>query len=211
MSSFLRRYGTATTIRIPIVKRSAVDFALGADWTPVAGDVRISRDGGATANITTLPTAVAMGNTAYWSFPLSATEMQAGNIIVTVADAATKVVEDQAFVIDTYGNASALHPFDFGTATVTVGANNDKTGYALTAGERTTLADTLLDRDMSLGTDSGSSSVRTPRQALRALRNRIRLLSGTLTVFKEDDSQTSWTAAATGTSGADPLTEIDPA
>jgi hypothetical protein len=109
---FLRKYGVATHIYIPIVKRAVVDFAVGADWTPAAGDVKISKDGGATANVTNLPVAIAMGNTAMWDFSMTATEMQAAKIVVMVADAATKVVEDQAFLIGTYGNASAEHAVD---------------------------------------------------------------------------------------------------
>lgn len=97
------------------------------------------------------------------------------------------------------------------TAGVTVTTNNDKTGYALTSGERTSVADAILDRDMSTGTDSGSTTVRTPRQALRAIRNKSAVAAGTLTVYKEDDATASWTAAVTGTAGADPITAIDPA
>ncbi len=73
------------------------------------------------------------------------------------------------------------------------------------------LADAILDRDMATGTDSGSSSVRTVRQALRALRNKGAVVGSTYTVYKEDDSTASWSATVTGTAGADPITEIDPA
>jgi hypothetical protein len=96
------------------------------------------------------------------------------------------------------------------TAGVTVTTNNDKTGYALTAGERTSVADALLDRDMSTGTDSGSPTVRTVRQALRFLRNKWSIAAGTLTVTKEDDSTASWTAAVT-TNGTTPVDSVDPA
>src|SRR4030095_6253533 len=105
----LREYGQAAVIYMPVIKRGVVDFALAADWTPAAGDVRISKNGGASANVATLPTAITMGNGAMWQFPLSATEMQAADIVVTVVDAATKAVEHQAFLITTYGNASARH------------------------------------------------------------------------------------------------------
>jgi hypothetical protein len=108
----LRKYGVATHIYIPIVKRAVVDFAVSADWTPAAGDVKISKDGGAAANVTNLPTAITMGNTAMWDFSMTATEMQAAKIMVTVADSATKAVEDQMFIIGTYGNASAEHAVD---------------------------------------------------------------------------------------------------
>jgi hypothetical protein len=96
------------------------------------------------------------------------------------------------------------------TAAVTVGTNNDKTGYALTSGERTSVADAILDRDMSTGSDSGSSTVRTMRQALRFLRNKFAIVAGTLTVYKEDDTTASWTAAITTTAG-NPVSSSDPA
>lgn len=75
----------------------------------------------------------------------------------------------------------------------------------------TRVADAILDRDMSTGTDSGSSTVRTPRQALRFLRNKWSLSGSTLTVTKEDDSTSSWTSTITATPGADPITANDPA
>lgn len=112
MSAFLSKYGVARHIYIPVVKRAVVDFAVGADWTPAAGDVKISKDGGAAANVTNLPSAIAMGNGAIWDFSLTATEMQAAQIIVTVADSATKVVEDQSFIIETHGHASAQYQVD---------------------------------------------------------------------------------------------------
>jgi hypothetical protein len=113
---FLSKYGEARHIYVPIIKRGVVDFAVSADWTPVAGDVKISKDGGAAANVTNLPTAITMGNTAMWDFSLTATEFQAAQIKVTVADAATKAVEDTMFVVETYGHASAQHALDFDTA-----------------------------------------------------------------------------------------------
>jgi hypothetical protein len=69
-------------------------------------------------------------------------------------------------------------------------------------------ADALLKRDMSAVTEG---SGRTPLQALRFLRNKWSIAGGTLTVTKEDDSTSSWTAAVAGTAGADPITSVDPA
>ena len=62
---------------------------------------------------------------------------------------------------------------------------------------------------MSVGTDSGSASVRTVRQALRTLRNKTSIAGGTLTVTKEDDTTSSWTASVVTTAG-DPISSIDP-
>jgi hypothetical protein len=115
MGAFLRKYGTGTgaDVCIPIIKRGVVDFAVGADWTPAAGDVKVSQDGGAAANIGTLPVAVAMGNGAYWKFVFSDAELQCKTLVVTVSDSATKAVEDQSFVIETFGHASARYVPDF--------------------------------------------------------------------------------------------------
>lgn len=110
--SNLSKYGVARHIYKPMIKRAVVDFAVGADWTPAAGDVKISKDGGAAANVTNLPVAIVMGNTAYWDFSLTATEMQAAQVIVTVGDSATKAVEDQLLEIETYGNTNAQHAVD---------------------------------------------------------------------------------------------------
>lgn len=107
---FVRQWGVAFTIEVPMIKVSSDDFAVGADWTPAAGDVKISKDGGAAANITTLPAALTMGNGATWQFAFSATEAQASRIAVTVVDAATKAVKDQQINIRTFGGPASLSP-----------------------------------------------------------------------------------------------------
>lgn len=72
-------------------------------------------------------------------------------------------------------------------------------------------ADALLNRDMSTGTDSGSPTVRTVRQALRFLRNKWSIAGTTLTVTKEDDSTASWTGTVSTDASAEPVTGNDPA
>ena len=67
-------------------------------------------------------------------------------------------------------------------------------------------ADALLARNVS----GGSSSGRTVKQALHFIRNKWVVAAGTLTVYDTDDTTTSWTAAVTGTAGADPVTGVDP-
>ncbi len=78
----------------------------------------------------------------------------------------------------------------------------------LTAAE---IADGILNRDMSAGTDSGSDSVRTVRQALRVLRNKWSVAATTITYTKEDDTTTTFTAELGTTTGVDPVTSSDPA
>lgn len=110
---FKSKYGVARHIYIAISKAGSANHASSGDWTPAAGDVKISKDGGAAANVTNLPTAIAMGNSSIWDFSLTATEMQAAQVVVTIADSATKAVDDTGFEIETYGNASAQHAVDF--------------------------------------------------------------------------------------------------
>jgi hypothetical protein len=96
-----------------------------------------------------------------------------------------------------------------GTAGFIVGNNLDAPVSAVpTAVEN---ADALLDRNMATGVDSGSSTVRTPRQALRLLRNFWDVVAGVLTVRKEDDTAVSWTAVVSTDAAASPITGSDPA
>lgn len=68
-------------------------------------------------------------------------------------------------------------------------------------------ADALLNRDMSAVADSNS---RTPLNAFRALRNRVGVIAGVATVYKENDTTAAWTAAVTGDSDGFIITESDP-
>lgn len=66
-------------------------------------------------------------------------------------------------------------------------------------------ADALLGRSIAGGANGG----RMVKDALKALRNRVGIATGTMTVYEADDSTPAWTAAVTQTAG-DPLSEIDP-
>lgn len=68
-------------------------------------------------------------------------------------------------------------------------------------------ADALLNRDMSAVSDTNA---RSPLNALRFIRNKWSIAAGTLTVTKENDSTTAWTASVSTTAGADPVTGNDP-
>jgi hypothetical protein len=116
---FQRKYNLATAaethIRIPIIKAGVVNFAVSADWTPATGDVRVKKDDGAWADIGTNPTASSAGgngSSAVWVFQFSAAELSCKQLQVMVSDAATKAIEDQYFIIETFGNANAMYPSD---------------------------------------------------------------------------------------------------
>lgn len=68
-------------------------------------------------------------------------------------------------------------------------------------------ADALLKRDMSA---VSGESARSPLNAFRFLRNKWGITTGTLTVTKEDDTTSAWTAAVTQTAG-NPVSSVDPA
>ncbi len=119
---------------------------------------------------------------------------------------------------------------------VTVGTNDDKTGYAIGTGGISAasfaasaidnaaiapdaigsselassavneIADGILTRNIN----GGSSTGRTVKEALKGLRNRVDGSTGTLTVYEEDDTTPSWTAVLTRDAAADPITEINP-
>lgn len=110
---FFRKYGDGTNgwVKIPIPKAGFNDYATGSDWTPATGDVKISKDDGNQANITTLPTYVRGG----WKFTFEDTELQAKEIHVAIVDSATKAIDDQYFIIETYGHASAKYVNDLST------------------------------------------------------------------------------------------------
>lgn len=101
---FLRAYGTATGagthIRVPHLLAGSSDYAGSGDWTPGAGDVLVSKDGGTAANIATLP---AFTNGA-WQYEFSAAELQAKTLEVRIV--ATEV-ENDFFIVETYGHGSA--------------------------------------------------------------------------------------------------------
>lgn len=113
--------------------------------------------------------------------------------------------------------SSVASPTNITAGTITTATNvttvnglaaNVITAAATAADFGAEVADAILNRDMATGTDSGSTTVRTVRQALRALRNKVSFSGGTATVTKEDDSTASWTAAVTGTPT---VTAVDPA
>ena len=143
MSALLRKYATATAagthIRIPVIKAGAIDFAASGDWTPAAGDVKVSKDGGAQANIGTLPTYT----NGAWQFQLTGTELTAKQLEIMVVDSATKAVEDQAVIVETYGDVLAMHVTEKMSAGIV--ASTALTGTLSTTQMTTNLTETTND------------------------------------------------------------------
>lgn len=72
----------------------------------------------------------------------------------------------------------------------------------------TEIADAILNRDFASVSDTNA---RTLLNAARFLRNKYSVSGSTLTVTKEDDTTSAWTATLTTDAGADPVTGSDPA
>lgn len=103
MSEITRRYGEVlndtNAIYIPLIKAGTNDFAVGTDWTPVAGDVLVTTDGGTPGNIGELPSYVAGKG---WKFKPSGSQLEGKNIVISIIDQTTvKEIEDQFIIIRT--------------------------------------------------------------------------------------------------------------
>lgn len=98
-----RQYNFATTIVFPLIQRDINDFRT-SGITFAAADTQVMKDEGTFANTSNVP--VHEGNGIY-SLALISTELAAKRTVITVVDAATKLWEDQAIMIQTYGNVSA--------------------------------------------------------------------------------------------------------
>jgi hypothetical protein len=108
--------------------------------------------------------------------------------------------------------ASVVIEIQSGLATsVSIAALNNLSSADVTAAVPTATdnADTLLNRDMAAVSDTNA---RTLLNAIRFLRNLWNTTEtpGSLTVKKEDDTTTAWTAALTSDPTAEPITGINP-
>jgi hypothetical protein len=155
-----------------------------------------------------------------WKSTAAATVHTAGHPVVTIKDGTGTGEIDTtsggvlvaAFAANSI-TAGAIANGAIDAATFAAGAID---AAAISADAGAEIADAILNRDMATGTDSGSTTVRTVRQALRFLRNKwstaaIDATTATLTVTKEDDSTASWTSVVTTDSNAHPVISNDPA
>lgn len=205
---------------------------LDADGDLVTGatspDSEVSKDGGTFTDCTNEATEIATSSGMYY-LDLTSTEMNADTvaIIVKTATAGAKTTPIVLYPVETgdipvnvtaYGGTAGTFTSGKPTVLVTSGTGTGQLSItsgvvaaSLSSSERNSAADAILDRDMSTGADSGSTTVRTVRQALRFLRNKWSLSGTTLTVCKEDDTTASWTSTVTTNASADPITANDPA
>lgn len=114
----LQKYGVADSIYT--VLRTAGSTVIKANPTLAAGDVKISKDGGAFANLATLPDAYPAAGSQV-RIQLAVAELQCKYATIIFHDqTATAEWDDNAVEIQTYGNASASLVFDLSQATPAV-------------------------------------------------------------------------------------------
>jgi len=98
---FFSSYGIADTFyfTVPVPAGTNDDRLLNAAVPWIAGDVKISKNGGAVANITSLPTRI--GTTPIYSMALTAAEMSAEWIVVYLVDANGPAWRDTTIIVST--------------------------------------------------------------------------------------------------------------
>jgi hypothetical protein len=181
----LRKRNAGTTVYFPMIKASVLDFATASDWTPISTDIQHSVDGGAFSILNTnIPTHEGRG---IWSIPLIASELSGKVTVLAIVDDATKEVEDQAIIIQTYGDDSAGLSFNV-------------------------IADHVIRRTFQNACDSSDGDTKTGRSLLGAIAklvNKVASSVGTLTIYEDDDTTSLFTQTVTTDSGADPITTLD--
>lgn len=99
-----RPYGVSTTIDFELFEIDGVNKKTDAAYA--SGDVKIMKDEGS-------PTDATNGFTdegTDYALVLTAAEMQAARVVITVVDQSTKVWLDETIVIETYGTSTSQHP-----------------------------------------------------------------------------------------------------
>jgi hypothetical protein len=127
MRLFRRPWGVAATLRVSLVTRGAVDLL--ANPTLATGDVKLSLDGAAFANITTLPSVVPASGLLV-QISLSATELECTKLAIQFVDqTATKAWEDDMFFVETPLAEGALSgKITSGSPTTTTFVSSQLTG-----------------------------------------------------------------------------------
>ena len=105
-------------------------------------------------------------------------------------------------------NMPGIYRFDIPNDALNAGADDVTVvvkGLSTTVGAVVTIrlqsvASDILSADLGSGTNAGTLNERTVRSALRSLRNKVSVGSGTMTVYKENDADTAWTGSLSNTS-----------
>ena len=113
MPAVLLPFNTNSTIYFPLVGSGTAAFSTAGTGSLVGTNVLVSKDGGAFATSTNTGTHLGSG---LYQLVLTTSELSAKWVAVYVGlGTLGTVVEHQAVFIQTYGSASAMYGFDFGT------------------------------------------------------------------------------------------------
>lgn len=205
---------SAYSFEVCLVSQADTDI-FQSNPTLASGDVKVSKDGGTLANITSLPTAISSGKAV--TVALSSTEMNADRVMVLFSDAAGSEWQDLAVFIETetqqINDLSTFDPTTTGvdvtkisgdsTAADNAEAYFDGTGYSganNTIGTVTALSSTGLDNITLSEPGSvptwGTATPKTGLAWLLALaRNKLTQTSDTQTLRNDADSADIATAS----------------
>jgi hypothetical protein len=220
MKSYILKYNTGASI--DLVFYNPVDQTLQGTITWASGDIKVIKDGADSGNSANTPTLVSGRKT--WRLALTAGELSAKTITIEFVNA--DIISDTV-TIQTFGEASAS--IESIPATIAVGAiatdaigalqiadntftaNKIATGAikngAIDSAELENIAKMIFNIDLAGFVGEASRSL---KNAVRFLRNKWSVSGAVLTVTKEDDATPAWTANISTTSGADPVTGVDP-
>lgn len=158
-----REYGVAASFDFPLVVFGSTD----ADFSTaapafVAGDVRLSKDGSTWANATNTTGVAQIGiNSGVYTISLTATEMQMARGVLAIIDqSSTKIWEDQAISITTYGSTAALHRFN---------RNSSSPGVTVQAMDAGVIGSTQLAANTITSTKIASAALTAAKFAADAL------------------------------------------
>lgn len=119
-----------------------------------------------------------------------------------------EAVYDVMYAANATGNVAAITAIQAKTDQLTFTTANVVDASATVSSISNSAIDSIFKRDLSAVSGEAARSL---LNAVRFLRNRWFTSAGTLTVTKEDDTTTAWTASIVSTVGASPVTSIDPA
>ena len=128
MRVYYAPYGTAWTLRgYQLVDRSTGQYKVTP--TLAAGDFKVEKDGGAAANIATLPVVAPAGGSSL-DIAFSAAELQAKHVVLRLVDAAGAEWNDDAIHIFTVGDPNAFFEFDLfsGSVALSLASQSSVTG-----------------------------------------------------------------------------------
>lgn len=128
-----RMYGTATSVRFPLVAFSLTSLYNSLTTSLfAAGDFKIALDDGDFTNTATLPSVCPGGFDVVLS--LTAAELSARKVTLRIVDqTAAKVWEDQYLAIETYGTTGAMHGFNRNQTVIAASLTAAQTGVTIAA------------------------------------------------------------------------------